>query len=559
MIDRIGVPGSPSGLVISRDKRRLYITCGGPEGFIQVVDTSSNELIAAIPSGYQAQEPVLNSDESVLYVCNRFDNSISVIDLQSMKVSCRIDVPREPYSVAVTPDGSRLLVAHHLHSGRSDIDTVTTCLSVIEVATGKTIKKIPLPNGSTLLREIRVSPSGRYAVVPHILARFHLPTTQIERGWINSNVISVIDLVDMTYVNTVLLDNLSSGASTAWAADWTEDGGRLLITHAGTHELSVIDFPALMKKLESVPRFHSEDRGSEISVSSSTVADVPNDLTFLLGIQKRIKLTGKGPRSISVAGNIAWIANYFSDTLERVDLSKTPIVTKSIPLGPKPRMTASRIGELYFNDATLCFQGWQACSSCHSHDGRVDGLNWDNLNDGLGNPKNVKSLLFASQTPPMMWLGVRSDSKVAVRAGIRHGLFSIQAPEVAESLDAYLESLQPMPSPFLCDGELSQAAKRGRQLFFNERIGCARCHEGPLYTDQKFHNVGTASKYDKADEKFDTPSLIELWRTAPYLHDGSAANLRDVLDSRNSRSRHSDVSSLKKDQVDDLVAFLLSL
>src|SRR5947207_1530246 len=78
------------------------------------------------------------------------------------------------------------------------------------------------------------------------------------------------------------------------------------------------------------------------------------------------------------------------------------------------KVTRARRGELLFNDATICFQGWQSCSSCHSSDARVDGLNWDNLNDGIGNPKNSKSLLNAFLTPPSMWLGVRSNAHVAV-------------------------------------------------------------------------------------------------------------------------------------------------
>ena len=57
------------------------------------------------------------------------------------------------------------------------------------------------------------------------------------------------------------------------------------------------------------------------------------------------------------------------------------------PLGDDPEMTEERRGEMLFNDATLCFQRWQSCSSCHP-DARADGLNWDLINDGIGNPKN---------------------------------------------------------------------------------------------------------------------------------------------------------------------------
>ena len=182
-------------------------------------------------------------------------------------------------------------------------------------------------------------------------------------------------------------------------------------------------------------------------------------------------------------------------------------------------VTKARRGELLFNDASICFQGWQSCSSCHSHDARVDGLNWDNLNDGIGNPKSAKSLLLAHSTPPSMWLGVRSNAYVSVRAGIRNSMFTVQPPEVADALDDYLKSLKPMPSPRLVKGKLSPAAQRGKKLFFSEAVGCADCHHGSLYTDQKIHDVGTVGKFDLSTDRFDTPSLIEVWRSGPYLHD----------------------------------------
>jgi hypothetical protein len=53
--------------------------------------------------------------------------------------------------------------------------------------------------------------------------------------------------------------------------------------------------------------------------------------------------------------------------------------------------------------------------------------------------------------------------------------------------------------------------------------------------------------------------LIELWRTAPYLHDGSAATVRDVLTTRNPRDRHGQTSDLSKQEINDLCAYLLSL
>jgi cytochrome c peroxidase len=189
----------------------------------------------------------------------------------------------------------------------------------------------------------------------------------------------------------------------------------------------------------------------------------------------------------------------------------------------------------------------------------VDALNWDLLNDGIGNPKNNKSLLLVHKTPPAMSLGVRETGEQAVRAGIRHILFTVQPPEVGDTLDAYLKSLKPVPSPHLDGSKLSKGAARGKKLFSDRTVGCVSCHPAPLFTDLQTYDVGTTGRYDQGATSFDTPTLVELWRTAPYLHDGSAATIRDVLTTHNRGDQHGKTSQLTPQQIDDLVEYLLSL
>jgi cytochrome c peroxidase len=221
-------------------------------------------------------------------------------------------------------------------------------------------------------------------------------------------------------------------------------------------------------------------------------------------------------------------------------------------------MDVVRKGEFYFNDAGICFQGWQSCASCHSYDARVDGLNWDLLNDGIGNPKNAKSLLLSHRTPPAMSMGIRDTAETAVRSGIRHILFTVQPEEIPTAMDEWLKTLKPAPSPYLEKGKLSKAAERGKKLFNSARVGCATCHPDGLYTNLKQYDVGTQGQYDKQGE-FDTSTLYELWRTAPYLHDGSAVTIREVLTTHNKGDKHGKTSQLSPQEIDDLAAFVLSL
>jgi len=436
---------------------------------------------------------------------------------------------------------------------------VAATVSVIDVTKRKVLKELHLPNGSINLRQICVSPDGRHACLALTVGRFQMPVTQLARGWVNTSAITLIDLASLEVVNTVLLDDPDRGAANPWAAAWSGDGHWLCVTHAGTHELSVIDFPALLKKLAALPASPPAPSVKDSYISSRSAADVPNDLSFLSGLRRRVQLNGRGPRALAIAGQRAFVAGYFTDSLDVVDLSAAKPAAEAAALGPEHPMTTARRGEMYFNDATICFQGWQSCASCHDDDARVDGLNWDLLNDGIGTPKDTKSLVLSHQTPPVMSLGVRATAEIAVRNGIGNSLATSLPEEVPAAMDEWIKSLKPAPSPHLVNGRVSAAARRGERLFQSPGTGCANCHEGELFTDLHAYNVGTQNPFDKDDKEFDTPTLRELWRTAPYLHDGSAATIRDVLSTRNPKNEHGKTSQLTPQQIDDLAEYLLSL
>ncbi|MGA3285597.1 MAG: c-type cytochrome [Verrucomicrobiota bacterium] len=559
VLDSIATPDSPSGLALSADGRQLFVTCAAPKSKVCVIDLAKLKIIGTIPAGHTAMAPVVSPDGKTVFVCNRFNNDLSVIDLATKKEVRRLAVQREPVAADITKDGKFLLVANHLHNSRADVDYVAAAVSVIDVAAGKVFKELQLPNGSGLLEDIRVSPNGQYAVVTHVVGRFNRLPTRVTEGWINANALTIIDLAGMKIRGTTLLDDHYRGASNPWGITWSPDGTTLVVTHAGTHEVSVIDFQKMLAELPALPATYDPVKAAGFYVASKDQSELPDDLPYFTGSRFRIKLPGGdlGPRAAVVVNRTVYVANYFSDTLTVIDLNKATPKVESIALGPKPNMDAVRKGEFYFNDAEICYEGWQSCASCHSDDARADGLNWDLLNDGVGNPKNTKSLLLAHMTPPAMWLGVRSNAETAVRAGIRHILFTEQPDEVPAAIDEYLKALKPVPSPYLVHGKLSEAAERGQKVFL--QAGCAVCHPLGLFTDLRKHDVGTHAPYDRPTDKFYTPTLIEVWRTAPYLHDGSAATIRDVVTTHNPHDQHGRTSNLSRQEIDDLCAYMLSL
>ncbi|MCD6288060.1 MAG: beta-propeller fold lactonase family protein [Candidatus Hydrogenedentes bacterium] len=541
VVKTISLPHPPTGLALNRDKDLLYVTCAAPDGHVYVVNLKRVKPVLSMHVGHTPNAPVLSPDGRALYVCNRFSNDVSVLDLDKRKETARIPVLHEPVAAAVTLDGRFLFVANQLPVGPADGDYAAAAVSVIDTSAQEVVKDIQLLNGATGLRGICISPDGDYVYVTHILARYQLPTTQLERGWMNTNALSILDATDLSLVNTVLLDDVDLGAADPWGIACTADGKYLCISHAGTHELSVIDREALHKKLPKP--------------TDNPMVEPFNDLSFMVGLRRRLRLLGNGPRGLAIIGATAYATEYFSDSLAIVDITKTPPGVQSLPLGPKTNMTVARRGEMLFNDAEHCFQRWQSCASCHPGEGRPDALNWDLLNDGLGNPKNTKSLLLSHKTPPAMSTGVRADAKTAVRAGFRHIQF-VQLPEKdAAAVDEYLKSLKPVPSPRLVDGKLSKAAKRGKRVF--EQARCNLCHSGPMLTDMAQYDVGTGRDSEKG-HTFDTPTLVEVWRSAPYLHDGRAATMQEVLTTYNPNDKHGVTSNLNRQEINNLAEFVLS-
>jgi YVTN family beta-propeller protein len=558
------LPAEPSGLALSKEKSRLYVTCAAPQGKVEIMNLQNGKIIDTLPAGHSPTAPVRSPDGKILFVCNRFDNNVSAIDLDTGKQMNTIPVEREPVAAAITPDGRFLFVNNHLPAGVANRGNVASAISVIDTKSNKVTTTIQLPNGSTDLQGICISPDGRFAYAAHVLGRYTVPTTQLERGWMNTNALSIIDVANKELFETVLLDDVDYGAANPWAVGCTDDNKYVCVTHAGTDEISAIDITAMLDK---IGKYRADENKSQSSTTghygygnydtgSKPPSNIPNELSFLYGIRRRIKLNGKGPRALAIIDSKIYIAEYFTDSLTLVDIDKTPVPkTSALPLGPQPKMTQIRRGEMLFHDASLCFQQWQSCASCHPGDARADALNWDLLNDGLGNPKNTKSLILSHRSPPSMMAGVRSTAEQAVRAGIRHILFAVRPEQEAVSIDEYLKSLEPVPSPYLVNGKLSASAKRGQEIF--STAACISCHNGALFTDLKQYDVGTGDGLDK-DRKFDTPSLIEVWRTAPYLFDGRAATIEEVITKYNPDDDHGITSNLSEKEINDLANYVLS-
>lgn len=527
------VCGKLLGAALCQTDNTLLVTARDDEWHIIKLDPLSLSELRTRPARAGASSLIVHPWLKEVYVCNRFDDSVTAHDLRTLKELRRYPVLREPICADLGGSGRLLLVGNHLPSGPANIPPVACSVSFIELETGRT-SHVKLPDGSTGLQSLKVDPSGKRCLVTHTLGRYHAPAVQVEHGWMNVACISILDIKKRTVLATIILDDVRRGAADPWDLEWSQSGEILAVAHAGTHEVSIIDYQALTARLPT--------NGSYLE---------PN-LAFMQGIRSRVGIPGKGPRHLVSKGRILYVSSFFSDTISAVDLNLRT-VTNSTGSGNHP-WSMERKGEQLFHDATLCHQSWQSCATCHP-DGRADGLNWDLINDGIGNPKNTKSVVNAHATPPSMSLGARESAEQAVRSGIRRILFAIRPEEEARAIDSYLRTLKPETAP--SKERVYGSPRRGSKVFI--RAGCVACHSGPLYSDLASYDVGTGGPRDGAQLMFDNPSLLELWRTAPYLHDGSAPTIMDVLTTHNRGDQHGKTKELTPKQLHDLCAYLMAL
>lgn len=553
ILKNIKLPAKPNGFLIEGDT--AYVSVGGALGKVVIVDLASKKVTKEIAVGHTPLAPVKHGN--TLYVPNRFNNSIAAIDLKSGKTLNIIQAKREVSALAISPDGKTLWATNLLPAGRADGEF--TAADLTRYQDGKS-KHFPLSNGTQGVRGMSMSPDGKYLAISHILSRYQVPTTQLDRGWINTNAVTIINTENPEVHDAILLDDVDFGAANPWAVTFTPDGKKLLVTHAGIHEVSVIDFPALIEKMKT-----SKEQNKNV-----------NQLSFLDGIRTRIKLPLNGPRSLVTDGKTVYSAGYYSDNLVSFPLTEHPQI-QNWKLGDDKEQPVQWRGERYFNDATLCFQAWESCASCHP-DSRVDALDWDLLNDGLGNPKNTRSMFLSHRASPVMTLGIRANAEVAVKAGFHHIQFVEPEKEHTDCVDEYLKNMPTVPSPILnykklakpieketcwqCHGaktergSLTEAGKRGKALF--KKQGCTECHPHPYFTNKQLYDVGTLIGVDEG-KKLIVPTLVEIWRTGPYMHDGRATTIKEVITTHNKDDKRGKTSTLTPQEIDDLVEYLKSL
>ncbi len=191
--------------------------------------------------------------------------------------------------------------------------------------------------------------------------------------------------------------------------------------------------------------------------------------------------------------------------------------------------------------------GGISCQSCHP-EAAEDGHTW-NFTVGPRRSQDLRG--GASGRAPFHWSGDLADFDHLFEEVMMKRM-SLAADVTAEQRAALRDWIDTVPAELTADDLDAEAVARGRVLFTNEEVGCAKCHGGADYTDNVAHDVGTGGL-------FITPSLVGINSRAPLFHDGCALTLTSRFSVCGGGDSHGITSKLTNAERDDLVTFMRSL
>ncbi len=287
------------------------------------------------------------------------------------------------------------------------------------------------------------------------------------------------------------------------------------------------------------------------------------------GSVKQLVSVGAGPTGIAIAhdGKSAWVFNSFDHSISRLESVNQRVTNAgTFSLTTREALSpAAAAGRKLFFSATDARMNDPAtgisCATCHL-EGREDGHVW-NFPDGPRQTPSLQGRMLA-KTAPFHWNGEFTDLLAFMTHTVTNRMGGAGVtPAMEAQVAAFIESMPKADNPHKdTSAELMQ---RGRTAF--DKAECGTCHGGESYTDQTFANVGTYVQTGAVQDNLsllphgglNTPSLLGLARSAPYLHDGSALTLKARIMTGKSGDKHGKTSSLTDAEVDDLVSYLKAL
>lgn len=604
--------GTPvSSTTIVYDQARGIVCNANPDNdTVTIVDANGLTKLAEIPV-YARPSSLALAPDGTLWVLAREDYAIAIIDLDALEVTGGLRLPyaSQPMGIVMGPEHAyvSLMATGQVITVEVETKTVGDPVSVGGWPRGLALSG----DGATLwvTRFISEQHAGHVAVLDtatmSLRSTIELPvdpgpdTDQTGRGVPNYLFSVALSPDGQEAWVTGKKDNVERGV--------VRDGEALTEDNTVRPMLASIDVGSGAEVLER--RLDLDDRNLPAHVTFSPLGDYAFvtvlgsafiDVRDAYGLRTSaadLKEAGLGPRA-SVLGpdGKLFVHGWLSRTVVVFDVSQilASVDFKAVRLAEIPTVERESLApevlrgkQVFYDseDVRMTAEGYISCGTCH-FDGFEDGRIWDFTDRGEGLRNNI-SLLGRRGTGHgrVHWSG-NFDEIQDFEHDIRNafgGAGFIGAADYPGSdadaplgaskagLDADLDALAAFVTSLDAvhrsphrndDGSMTEDAVAGEAIF--ARLACDTCHGGDDFTDSaegNLHDVGTL--LDTSGQRLgmglpgiDTPTLLGIWETGPYLHDGSAPTIRDVLTTRNAGDLHGEVSTLSSTEVDQLVAFL---
>ena len=594
--------GTSNSLMDVAPNGKALIVANNDSGTVTLVDLDKKEAVREIRVGAKPEGVTWIGQGPLAAATLYHDKQVVIFNTQTGKIEKTIPTAAEPYGIVADAAGKRAWVSHEYPGLVSEID----------LDAGKVLREIP---AGSMARGIALAPGGKRLYVTEfytgVLNAIDLDLGKIVDSWKGHSTDNICRHVTihptrpkayLSHIRSMVKVNDGSGSifpqlsvcdlkASPSAASGGGKGGegeearrRVSFGMDTFNGVYVVTNPWESAISPDGKRFYVIYAGTNDMNYCSVVDDDYKE------IERAAQPTriGQNPRAVRVSPDGANVYIYnamdFSVSIYTAKMS----FVKSIKTCEAPKTPEWVRGKILFNTANppMTSRRWIACSSCHP-DGHHDGRVWQQA-EGL---RKTTTLFGLAHTHPLHWSADRDevqDFEYTIRSKLMQGygllkgqmkgkvgFNKIELEEKTSGRSKDLDALAvynnsfdfPLSPHIEAPGKISTAAERGKKLFFRSEVGCATCHSGPYYTDSslqkpfQLHDVGTgrADKSERMGTAYDTPTLLGIYRTAPFLHDGSAPTLRDVLTTQNKADKHGKTSQLAKNEIDDLVEFLKAL
>jgi YVTN family beta-propeller protein len=388
---------SPIALALSGDGSRL-LTANQTSGTVSLVDTQAGRVLDEVATGEKPAGVAISPDGTRAVVAHWYGYDLAILEVgtDQLRVAGRIEVGPEPRGVVIAGDGKLAYVAVGVSNEvvRVDLDArrVTGRLAV-----GREPRGIALtPDGSHLLvgnarsRNLSLIATAGWTVDRTLpIEGDNLRQVAIDpdgqRGYVasmrNRGFATTRNNIDQGWVLGQRVAQVVLDGSEEYATLSLDPRGQ---ASADAHGVAIGRdgryLAVACGGTHEVLLFRTGPRALPWRSGGSRDL-IHADLLKNDGRFRRVALGGR-PTELVFApdGKTLYVANYLADAVQVVD-AESGALTQTITLGSPETRSLARRGEALFHDATRSFNQWYSCNTCHS-DGHTNGLDFDTLNDG---------------------------------------------------------------------------------------------------------------------------------------------------------------------------------